>query len=49
MSSSSNPGITESPTITEYPRSQKREVKDSKGNVISDSNTNTNTNTNREG
>ncbi|MFY9566783.1 MAG: hypothetical protein WAQ29_10560 [Nitrososphaeraceae archaeon] len=49
MSSESNRGTTKSPTITEYPRSQKREVKDSKGNVTSDSNTNTNTNTNREG
>jgi hypothetical protein len=32
-------------TVTEYPRSQRRVVKDSKGNAISDSNTSTNTNT----
>jgi hypothetical protein len=34
---------TENKTIIEYPSSGRRVVKDSKGNVISDSNTNTNT------
>jgi len=43
MSSESNPGTTKSPALTEYPRSKRRVVKDSKGNAISDSNTNTNT------
>lgn len=33
----------ENKTIIEYPSSGRRVVKDSKGNVISDSNTNTNT------
>ncbi len=34
---------TENETIIEYPTSGRRVVKDSKGNVTSDSNTNTNT------
>jgi hypothetical protein len=35
--STSNIGITESTTTIEYPRSKRKIVKDSKGNIISDS------------